>query len=77
MHTAEYCIVPTDLVQLEQFANSFQDKPNCSTDTLVEVLSIFGKSRSQKMLLQDFLKLARLFLVILQEMSPVKSYSRR
>ena len=74
MHTAEYCIVPTDLVQLEQFANSFQDKPNCSTDTLVEVLSIFGKICQY---LQDFLKLARLFLVILQQMSPVKSYSRR
>ena len=51
-------------VQLEQFANLFQDKPNCSVDTLVEVLPIFGKSKSQKMLLPDVVKLARLFLVM-------------
>ena len=31
---------PTNLqVHLEQFANLFQDKPNCSIDTLVEILS--------------------------------------
>ena len=52
-------------VQLEQFANLFQDKPNCSVDTLIEVLSIFGKNKSQKMLLPDVVKLARLFLVML------------
>ena len=33
-------------------------------DTLVEVLSIFGKNKSQKMLLPDVVKLARLFLVM-------------
>ena len=56
---------PTNLqVQLEQFANLFQDKPNCSIDTLVEVLSTFGKNKSQKMLLPDVVKLARLFLVM-------------
>ena len=53
---------PTNLqVQLEQFANLYQDKPNCSINTLVEVLSTFGKNKSQKMLLQDVMKLARLF----------------
>ena len=42
---------PTNLqVQLEQFANLFQDKPSCSIDTQVEVLSTFGKNKSQKML---------------------------
>ena len=51
-------------VQLEQFANLFQDKPSCSVDTLVEVLSIFGKNKSQKMLLPDIVKLAILFLVM-------------
>ena len=56
---------PTNLqVQLEQFASLFQDKPNCSIDTLVEVLSTFGKNKSQKMLLPDVVKLARLFLVM-------------
>ena len=36
---------PTNLqVQLEQFANLFQDKSNCSIDMLVEVLSTFGKN---------------------------------
>ena len=48
------------MVQLEQFANLFQDKLNCSIDTLVDVLSTFGKSKSQKMLLLDVMKLARL-----------------
>ena len=33
-------------------------------DTLVEVLSIFGKNKSQKMLLPDVVKLARLLLVM-------------
>ena len=51
-------------VQLEQFVNLFQDKPNFSVDTLVDVLSIFGKSKSQKMLFPDVVKLARLFLVM-------------
>ena len=56
---------PTNLqVQLEQFANLFQDKPNCSIDTLVEVWSTFVKSKSQTMLLPDVVKLARLFLVM-------------
>ena len=64
---------PTNLqVQLEQFANLFQDKPNCSTDTLVEVLSTFGKNKSQKMLLPDVVKLARLFLVMRLQMPLVK-----
>ena len=49
---------------MEQFANLFQDKPNCSIDTLVEALSTFSKSKSQKMLLPDVVKLARLFLVM-------------
>ena len=49
MHT-----IPTNVqVQLEHFANLFQDKLNCSTDTLVEVLSTFGKNKSQKMVLPD------------------------
>ena len=51
-------------VQLEQFANLFQDKPSCSVDTLVEVLSIFGRNKSQKMLLPDVVKLAILFRVM-------------
>ena len=51
-------------VQLEQFADLFQDKPNCSIDTLVEVLSTYGKNKSQKMLLTDVVKLAKLFLVM-------------
>ena len=64
---------PTNLqVQLEQFANLFQDKPNCSIDTLVEVLSTFGKNKSQKMLLPDVVKLARLFLVMQLQMPLVK-----
>ena len=32
--------------ELEQFANLFQDKPNCSVHTLVEVLPTFGKNKS-------------------------------
>ena len=60
-------------VQLEQFANLFQDKPNCSVDTLVEILSIFGTIKSQKMLLPDVVKLARLFLV----MPPTNASSER
>ena len=51
-------------VQLEQFPNLFQDKSNCSVDTLVEVLSIFGKNKSQKVLLADVLELTRHFLVM-------------
>ena len=51
-------------VQLEQFPNLFQDKSNCSVDTLVEVLSIFGKNESQKVLLADVLELTRHFLVM-------------
>ena len=54
---------PTNLqVQLEQFANLFQDKRYCSIDTLV-VLPTFGMNKSQKMLLPDVVKLARLFIV--------------
>ena len=56
---------PTNLqVQLKQFANLFQDKPNCLIDTLLQVLSTFGKNKSQKILLPDVVKLARLFLVM-------------
>ena len=55
---------PTNLqVQLEQFANLFQDKPYCSIDTLV-ILPTFGMNKSQKMLLPDVVKLARLFIVM-------------
>ena len=58
-------IVPTNLqVQVEQFANLYQDEPNCSVGTLVEVLSTFGKNKSQKMLLPDAVKVARFFLVM-------------
>ena len=53
---------PTNLqVQLEQL---FQNKPNCSINTLVEVLLTFGRNKCQKMLLPDVVKLARLFLVM-------------
>ena len=56
---------PTNLqVQLEQFDNLFQDKPNFLNNTLVEILSTFGKNKSQKMLLSDVVKLAILFLVM-------------
>ena len=56
---------PTNLqVQLEQFANLFQDKHNCSIGTLAEVLSTFVKNKSQEMLLTDVVKLAKLFLVM-------------
>ena len=55
---------PTNLqFQLEQFANLFQDKPYCSIDTLV-ILPTFGMNKSQKMLLPDVVKLARLFIVM-------------
>ena len=62
---------------MEQFANLFQDKPNCSTGKLAEVLSTFGKNKSQKMLLPDVLKLARLFLVMLAtNASSERTFSR-
>ena len=42
-------IVPTNLqVQLEQYINLFQDKPNCSTDALVKVLSTFERTNLRK-----------------------------
>ena len=42
-------IVPTNLqVQLEQYINLFQDKPNCSTDALVKVLSTFVRTNLRK-----------------------------
>ena len=64
-------IVPINLqVQLGQFGNLIQGKPNCSTDTLVAVLSAFGKNKSQKMLLLDVVKLAKFFLVIRLKMPP-------
>ena len=53
--------VSTNLqVQVEQFSDLFQDKLNCSTDTLVVAFSIFGKNESQKMLLAHIVKLARI-----------------
>ena len=71
-------IVPTNLqFQLEQNINLFQDKRNCLTDALVQVLSIFGKSKSQKMLLSDVENLVRLFLVIRLQMNLVKGHSWR
>ena len=78
MHTIKYYqFCPHQLVQLEQFANLFQDKLNCSTDTLAEVWSTFGKNRSQKMLLPGVVRLARLFLVVLLQMLLVKGHSQR
>ena len=53
--------VSTNLqVQVEHFSDLFQDKLNCSTDTLVAAFSIFGKNESQKMLLAHIVKLARI-----------------
>ena len=71
-------VVPTSSqVQLKEFVNLFQDKPNCSTHTLVGVLSIFGKNKSQKMLLPDVVKLAKLFPVIQRQVTLVKAHSRQ
>ena len=51
---------PTSIqVQFEQFTNLLQDKPNYSVDRLVEVLSTFGKNKSQKTL-STFSQLGRL-----------------
>ena len=68
-------IVPTNLqVQLKQFSNLFQDKPSCSTVTIVEVLSAFGKNKSQKTLLPHVVKLARTFLVIRLQIPLMKGH---
>ena len=45
MHTIEYCQYYNLQVQLKQFADSFQDKPNYSINTLA-----FGRNKSEKML---------------------------
>ena len=71
-------IVPINVqVQLGQFVNLIRGKPNCSIDTLVAVLSAFGKNKSQKMLLSDVVKLAKFFLVIRLKIPLVKRNFRQ
>ena len=46
-------VVPTNLqVQLEQYINLFQDKPNCSTDALVKVCQHLKEQISENVVIR-------------------------
>ena len=60
-------------VQLGQFA-AFLDTRNISVTKLFEPLVNFGKNQSQKMLLPEITKLAKLLLVLLETNAKVKGH---